>query len=88
MAIWNIGDLGDYMGLPVTSPAAGVDVSAMPFAAYQKIWYDNYRDQNFNVDDDPAEQAAWEALFDPGNYPLVDGDNTANDDILYGMRRS
>lgn len=44
----NVGSLADYLGLPVsTAPAYGNEpVSSFPFAAYQKIWNDYYRDQN------------------------------------------
>lgn len=44
--------LGNYMGLPVTSISGqpdGVDISAMPFAAYQRIFYEFYRDQNLDT---------------------------------------
>lgn len=62
------GDLADYMGLPVTEDASGTiieggitdRVSALPFAAYQKIYDDYYRDQNL-------EASTWN--------PLLDGDN-------------
>jgi hypothetical protein len=41
------GSLGDYLGLPTgkTIPTTN-PVSAMPFAAYQKIYNDYYRDEN------------------------------------------
>ena len=42
--------LWDYMGLPVIDPSATVtstiDVSVLPFRAYQQIYNDYYRDQN------------------------------------------
>lgn len=42
--------LADYMGLPLgnyTGVAASDErISALPFAAYQRIWFDYYRDQN------------------------------------------
>ena len=43
------GSLGDYLGLPTSAdvPAgAARNVSGFPFAAYQKIYNDYYRDQN------------------------------------------
>lgn len=45
--------LGDYMGLPtgVDMLTAGAPVSAVPFAAYQRIWHEYYRDQN--MQDEP-----------------------------------
>ncbi len=42
-----VGSLADYLGLPVGEPnSVNNVVSAMPFAAYQKIFEDYYRDQN------------------------------------------
>jgi len=54
----------DYMGIPpVPSGTAGVtQVSALPFAAYQAIYNEYYRDQN---------------LIAPVDYKLVDGFQTA-----------
>lgn len=55
------GSLADYLGCPIFSdvdPVAvnwdvpGATVDAMPFAAYQKIWHDYYRDRNFVGDDE------------------------------------
>ncbi len=56
----SIGTLADYMGLqpyidssddyasePVYVPEWGADPSLLPFAAYQKIYYEYFRDQNF-----------------------------------------
>lgn len=41
-----IGSLADYLGIP-TAPGAGtITVSALPFAAYQNIYDEYYRDQN------------------------------------------
>lgn len=62
---WEKSRLLDYMGLP--DPEQGGDqsdpekVSALPFAAYQKIWDDYYRDENLQ-----------DKVFDG----LVDGNNT------------
>lgn len=63
--------LGDYLGLPTNNDVkqGGSDVirqfSALPFAAYQRVWYDYYRDQNFQTEDDFPEQK------------LIDGSNNA-----------
>lgn len=63
----------DYMGLPSSSdPARETEVSALPFAAYLKIYDDYYRDQNLIV-----EQFV----------PLVDGDNNANFAELTTLRK-
>ncbi len=41
-----LGDLGDYMGLPINISTNTRVVSAMPFRAYRKIWNDWFRDEN------------------------------------------
>lgn len=50
---WNASQqrLGDYLGVP-PAPAGGTAelVNALPFAAYQKIYNDYYRDQNLIAD--------------------------------------
>lgn len=58
--------LPNYLGLPVTTlygvTGDGPDISAMPFAAYQRIFFEFYRDQN----------------LDPGvKQMLRDGEQTA-----------
>lgn len=68
-------DLMDAMGLPRpdqgTFPALPEKVSAIPFAAYQMIYNEYYRDQN-SIDSIPFE--------------LTDGNNTLNT-ALFAMRR-
>lgn len=47
--IFDVGSLGDYLGLPTAVQIGGItdeQVSAIPFAGYQKIYNDWYRDQN------------------------------------------
>ena len=62
----------DYMGIPpITNTGSAVDISALPFAAYQCIYNEYYRDQN---------------LISPIDYKLTDGDNTANIGDLCVMR--
>lgn len=59
-------ELADYLGIPTPHvPADSINeaVSALPFAAYQKIYSEYYRDQNLVID-----------TFEP----LADGDNTAD----------
>ena len=41
---YGVQTLADYLGLPTGSQLS--DVSALPFAAYQKIYQDYYRDEN------------------------------------------
>ncbi len=54
-----LGNLGDYMGLPLTTDTDVTDVSALPFRAYRKIHDDWFRDENlqdsktFPTDDGP-----------------------------------
>lgn len=59
----NNGDLADYLGLP--EAVASADYSALPFAAYQAIYGEYYRDQNLQT-------AATQKKYD-----CVDGDNSA-----------
>lgn len=53
-----VGDLADYLGIPILSGTMGssatpdnvqkyVKVSSLPFRAYVKIWNDWFRDENF-----------------------------------------
>ena len=67
------GKFADYMGLPPV-PAGGTstDINALPFAAYQCIYNEYYRDQN---------------LIAPVDYKLVDGDNTSNISALMELRK-
>jgi len=59
----------DYMGVPpIPTGSTRSQVSALPFAAYQAIYNEYYRDQN---------------LIEPIDYKLRDGDNSIDtDDIL------
>lgn len=59
--------LGESLGLPTWSGYSKT-VSALPFAAYQKIWYEYYRDQNL------SSEIAW---LEPDGAGLSDGDNTS-----------
>ncbi len=57
------GSLNDYMGLPITAFGDGPYLaSALPFAAYQEIYNEYYRDQN---------------LIDKVDNSLLDGNNAA-----------
>jgi hypothetical protein len=62
---YEVGGLADYLGLPVemmTAELDNVQISALPFYAYNKIFNEYYRDQN---------------LIDKSMIPdtAVDGDN-------------
>jgi hypothetical protein len=61
--------LADYMGVNTATGIGGqsVDVNALPFAHYQFIWNEYFRDQNLQADVD---------------YKLTDGSNTSNPDLF------
>jgi hypothetical protein len=62
----NYSKLHDYLGIPNPSQCPAIDrekISALPFAAYQKVYNDYYRDQNLIVEND---------------IQLTDGDNSSN----------
>ncbi|WNK13146.1 MAG: major capsid protein [Microvirus sp.] len=68
--------LCDYLGIPPRSTAgngSAMNLNAFPFAVYQKVWADYYRDQNQQVD--------------PEAWKLIDGDNTFNaGSALFGLK--
>lgn len=70
----NYNRLMDYLGLPTPVTGSGITekVSALPFAAYQKVFDEYYRDQNLV----PSQ---W--------VELQDGDNTFQIENLRTMRR-
>ena len=65
-----VGALADYLGLPTGKQVQ--NVSAMPFAAYQKIYDDYYRDEN---------------LIDKVDVTLSDGTQSGADTIELGTMR-
>lgn len=83
-SMYGIGSLADYMGLvpctqdavnptnnhPSYDPATDTDINALPFAAYQRIYYEYFRDQNLiDGEDTPIPGLLW---FRPGES-LPDG---------------
>jgi len=72
------GTLADYLGVPTwdTNPTANIKVNALPFAAYQKIYDEYYRDQNLI-----------HKVFDETFPGLVDGDNIAEVEKLCNLRK-
>lgn len=69
------GNLNDYMGIPTKIGGITVNnrvVSAIPWAAYQKIYNEYYRDQNLII-----------AIPDT----LIDGDNTVNAAAMQTLRK-
>lgn len=67
------GPLCDHLGIPTPIGTWEEDVNAMPFAAYQFVYNEFYRDQN---------------LIDPVVYQLTDGDNTGNSDLWQLRKRA
>jgi hypothetical protein len=68
---YGVQTLADYLGLPTGSQLT--DVSALPFAAYQKIYQDYYRDEN---------------LITKTDVTLSDGTQSASDTIeLSSMKK-
>lgn len=69
--VYGANPLIDYLGLPSTTGTQ--TVSALPFAAYQAIYDQYYRDQN---------------LIAEVPYALVTGDNSSNADLFKLRRRA
>lgn len=70
----NYTSLHDYMGIPDANQGGDVEiVSAMPFAAYQMIYNEYYRDQN---------------LIEPVDFELIDGDNSLNVELSQLRKRA
>lgn len=72
-------NVADYMGIPVIDTAdsalwADRELDMLPFAAYQLIWYEYYRDRNF-VDDDVL------------SFPLPSGETPNGEDYLVMRER-
>lgn len=65
--------LVDYIGLPDPGPTATYVASALPFAAYQCVYNEYYRDQN---------------LIAEVPYKLVSGDNVGNTGLLTLRKRA
>lgn len=63
---YNSSRVFDYMGVPTPLPGEQETINALPFAAFQKIYNEYYRDQNLIPED---------------NIELVDGDNSANTNL-------
>lgn len=64
----------DYMGIPTQATAGTTTpLNAIPFAAYQAVYNEYYRDEN---------------LVPSVNYTLIDGNNGANTDLLVLRKRA
>ena len=71
------GGVADYFGIPVGSNADsppsgwnGIDINALPFRAYAKIWNEYFRDQNL-TDEIDYESAAWADGTDEVNFDTI-----------------
>jgi len=42
----SLGDLADYMGIPLLADPDNIPISAMPFRAFRKVYNEWYRDEN------------------------------------------
>lgn len=62
--------LADYLGIP--KPTGDIEISAIPFAAYQLIYNEYYRDQN---------------LIPAVSFELQDGDNDIIGEEMFRLRR-
>lgn len=71
-AVYNASRLHDYLGLSDPGGANVYDINAMPYAAYQMVYNEYYRDQN---------------LVAPVPFALTDGNNNANGVALTTLRR-
>lgn len=65
------GELADYLGMPKDNGAGNAKISAIPFAAYQLIFKEYFRDQNLQV---------------PIDTDLIDGDNASTYTELTTLR--
>ena len=63
----------DYLGVPPNLSGAARQINAFPFAAYQAIYNEYYRDQNLIAEVD---------------YKLVDGTNNSNSDLFVMRKRA
>lgn len=73
---FDVGSIADYLGVPPIPDSAAASwnqkfIDLMPFAAFYKVWYDYYRDRNYEAD------------HDPDLFPLNQGHNGYTD--LYPM---
>lgn len=73
-----VGSLSDYLGIPpdLAGGSPAERVNAFPFAAYQCIYNEYYRDQNLIT-----------ALVDKQDFYLADGDNSAAFLLQLGVLR-
>lgn len=68
--------LSDYLGIPIPIGDEEEIVSALPFAAYQKVFNEYYRDENLQTT----------GYWDDTLTPLVDGSNDAQITELNALR--
>lgn len=67
--LWSPGSLADYLNYPTTESHSfgGMQVSALPFRAYQMIYNEYYRDENLELDLD-INLSSGKITFDSDEY--------------------
>lgn len=80
LGAWRVGDIADYMGIPVCSSDNGnkaqtIDVNVLPFRGYALIWNEFFRDQNLQ---DPIPIYTGDGTFE------LETNLTLYDRIVYG----
>lgn len=67
--LWSPGSLADYLNYPTTESHSfgGMQVSALPFRAYQMIYNEFYRDENLELDLD-INLSSGKITFDSDEY--------------------
>lgn len=67
--LWSPGSLADYLNYPTTESHSfgGIQVSALPFRAYQMIYNEYYRDENLELDLD-INLSSGKITFDSDEY--------------------
>jgi hypothetical protein len=66
-ANYQVGSVADYFGLPVEQLVSFIDVSSLPFRAYNKIYNAWFRDENLQSG---AADFVDDNIYDCGPYPL------------------
>lgn len=71
---WRVGDIADYMGIPVnsssvTNDSQTIEVNALPFRGYALIWNEFFRDQNLQ---DPVPVPTGDGITDLNRRDLLE----------------
>lgn len=87
----NVGDLADYLGVPILSeygtasanPIKTVEVSALEFRSYVKIWNDWFRDENFQEPCHLTLGASLDTSYPVWNSTVRDKNGEVKDYVKY-----